>query len=196
MYFNSNGMPSIEKVIVGYEPLEALMAPKLLTNVRSTGKTLVRAVKLTTAFILIACLQVSARTNAQRLSISIKNASLEKLFSEIEKKTSYVFFYDAAILKNTRSVTIDEKDVSVEEILQASFKGQDLGYSIHDKTIFVKKQVSREDKITDYAIPAGDPPVKVIGIVYNESGQPLAGANVTIKETGHGTITNAKGEFQ
>src|SRR5581483_11409147 len=34
------------------------------------------------------------------------------------------------------------------------------------------------------------------GVVYNEAGQPLSGANVVIKETGKGVTTNAKGEFQ
>ncbi|OJW54921.1 MAG: hypothetical protein BGO55_16180 [Sphingobacteriales bacterium 50-39] len=38
--------------------------------------------------------------------------------------------------------------------------------------------------------------MKAIGVVYNEAGQPLSGANVTIKATGKGTITNAKGEFE
>lgn len=197
MYFNSNGMPSIVKVIVGYEPLEALMAPKLLINVRSTGKTLVRAVKLTTAFILIACLQVSARTNAQRLSISVKNVTLEKLFSEIEKKTNYVFFYDVTILKGAQPVTIDVKDASVEEILVSSLNGQALAFTIHDRTIFVK-QAAMEKNVTSKELnsTAGIPDIKLRGIVYNEAGQPLAGANVTVEETGHGTITNAKGEFQ
>jgi hypothetical protein len=51
-------------------------------------------VKLTTLFMLIACLQVSAKPIAQRISISVHNSSLEKLFTEIEKKTNYVFFYD------------------------------------------------------------------------------------------------------
>jgi hypothetical protein len=46
--------------------------------------------KLTGFIFLIACWQVSARTNAQRLSISLKNSPLEKLFSEIEHQTNYV----------------------------------------------------------------------------------------------------------
>ncbi len=43
----------------------------------------------------------AAKTNAQKLSLSFKNGSLEKLFTEIGKKTSYVFFYDVAILNGT-----------------------------------------------------------------------------------------------
>lgn len=37
---------------------------------------------------------------------------------------------------------------------------------------------------------------EIIGIVKNQSGDPLIGANVVIKETFKGTATNAKGEFK
>ena len=73
----------------------------------STTKTLIRGVKLNAVFILTTCLQVSAKTNAQVLTIShvliisIKNGSQEKAFTEIGKKTGYVFFYDAAISNST-----------------------------------------------------------------------------------------------
>ena len=64
-------------------------------------KTLLLGVKLTAVLILTACLQVSAKTRAQKLSLSLKNSSLEKLFTGIGKKTSYVFFYDVAISNDT-----------------------------------------------------------------------------------------------
>ncbi len=39
------------------------------------------------------------------------------------------------------------------------------------------------------------PFLRVSGSVFNESMQPLSGANVVIKKSGKGTITNVKGEF-
>ena len=198
MQINSNGILSIRKVIAGYEPLEALVAPKLLTEKtrrgsKFTGKNLIHAVKLTAIFILIACLQVSARTNAQRLSISLKNSSLEKLFSEIEQKTSYVFIYDAAILKGTRPVTVEVRDAAVEDILRASFKGQALDFSIRDKTIFVKKEEVKAVQVMPVAV--GDGANSVSGVVRSETGTPLAGASVMIKKLKKSGMTDAKGEF-
>ncbi len=64
-----------KEAIVGYDPLEAPIAPIPKTN--GTGKIFLRTVKLTGILILIACLQVSARTNAQRLSITVTNAPLD-----------------------------------------------------------------------------------------------------------------------
>ena len=66
--------------------------------------------RLTGVILLAFCLHVSARSDAQqRITISVKNASLQKLFSEIEKKTNYTFFYDVTILKETKPVTVDVK---------------------------------------------------------------------------------------
>ena len=36
----------------------------------------------------------------------------------------------------------------------------------------------------------------ITGVVKNQKGEPLAGANVTIKETYRGTATNTNGEFK
>src|SRR5579859_44399 len=195
MYFNSNGMSSGQEALAGYEPLEALMAAKHKTQDGHAPKKLLRIVKLTGFLLLIGFLQVSAGTTAQRLSISVKNGSLEKLFAEIEKKTNYVFFYDAALLARTRSVTVEMKDASVEEVLQVSLKGQGLEFEIKDRTIFVKREV--EKAVT--AAPAtaviggGEQPASVM--VQSEAGLPIEGATVVIRKLKKQGMTDAKGEF-
>jgi len=156
-------------------------------------KTLLLGVKITIVLFLMTCVQVNANdTNAQRLSISIHNGSLEKLFAEIEKKTSYVFFYDAAILKGTKPITLEMREANVEDILEVSLKGQSLEYSIHDRTIFVKKNV----KPTASSGPSekGEPPA-VKGVVTSEGGNPLVGASITIRKLKKTGITNENGEF-
>jgi len=160
----------------------------------NTTKTLVLGVKLAAVFILITCLQVSAKTtNAQKLSISIKNGSLEKLFSEIEKKTTYVFFYDAAILKGTRPVTVEVKDATVEDILQTSLKGQSLEFTIHDRTIFVKRG-EKSAALAPGGPGKGGPP-SVTGVVKSENGTPLVGASVVIRKLKKSGMTDDNGEF-
>ncbi len=152
--------------------------------------------RLTGVILLAFCLQVSARGDAQqRIAINVKNVSLQKLFAEIEKKTNYTFFYDVTILKETKLVTMIVKDATVEEILKQALAGQALEYTITDKTIFVKK----ERKAVAEAAPMDtgrSATIKVKGVVLTDDGQPVSGANVTVKQTQRGTITNANGEFE
>jgi TonB-linked SusC/RagA family outer membrane protein len=172
-----------------------LLRARAMQKFRSnTTKTLILGVKIAAVFILVTCLQVSAKTtNAQKLSLSFKNGSLEKLFAEIEKRTNYVFFYDVAILKGTRPVTVEVKDASVDEILETSLKGQMLEYSIHDRTIFVKKG-EKALSLAPGGSGKGLPPA-VTGVVKSESGTPLAGASVLIKKLKRSGMTNENGEF-
>jgi TonB-linked SusC/RagA family outer membrane protein len=152
--------------------------------------------KLTGVILLVFCLQVSARSDAQqRIAINVKNVSLRKLFAEIEKKTSYTFFYDVTILKETKPVSLQFKDATVGEILRQALVGQALEYTITDKTIFVKKQ--RKEVVEEiFADTTRGGAIKVRGVVLTDGGVPIQGANVTIKRLEKGTITNARGEFE
>jgi TonB-linked SusC/RagA family outer membrane protein len=172
-------------------------APPAIETIESATRLLIRTMRLTGVILLAFCLQVSARSDAQqRIAINVKNVSLQKLFSEIEKKTQYTFFYDVSILKETKPVTVTVKDATVEDILRMAMVGQSLEYTITDKTIFVKK----ERKVVVEAAPADTGRgggIKVKGVVLTEAGGvPVQGANVTVKQTEKGTITNARGEFE
>jgi len=159
-------------------------------------KTLLLGVKLAAVLLLTTCLQVSAKvTNAQKLSISFHNGSLEKLFAEIEKKTPFVFFYDAAILKGTKPVTVEMREASVEEILRVSLKGQALDYSINDKTIFVKRSNLNNNNVVEG--PGGEnDPREIHGTVLADDGTPLSGATIKLKDGKIAAITDERGTFK
>ena len=55
--------------------------------------------KLIAIFLFASCLQISAKTIGQNISLNEKNASLKKLFKEIKKQSGTVFFYDEVLLK-------------------------------------------------------------------------------------------------
>src|ERR1700678_4532302 len=100
-------------------------APPVTKPLESATTLFIRTMRLTGVILLAFCLQVSARSDAQqRIAINVKNVSLQKLFMEIERKTSYTFFYDVTILKETKPVTMIVKDATVEEILKQALVGQ------------------------------------------------------------------------
>ena len=58
------------------------------------GSQLLRVMKLTAILLLTACLQVSAKGNAQKVNLDMKNVSLEKVFKEIKKQSGFFFLYN------------------------------------------------------------------------------------------------------
>ncbi|HMK18736.1 MAG TPA: SusC/RagA family TonB-linked outer membrane protein [Chitinophagaceae bacterium] len=148
--------------------------------------------KLTAIIILSACLTVSVNGYGQKVTISEKNASLEKVFKEIKKQTGYVFFYDVNIFDGAKPVTIQVKDVAIEQALKEILQDQLLDYSIENKTIAI---VKKEPSIINEQIPLPPQPIIVRGHVVNEVGEPVR-ATITVKSTGKAaTSTNDKGEF-
>lgn len=163
------------------KPLRAGLAAKILLVMR-----------LTAFLLLAACLGVQAHGYSQKkLTLSEKDAPLPKIFQAIEQQSEYHFFYDYPLLQRAAKVSLNVKDASLDQVLDLCFKDQPFSYSVVGSLIVVKaKDQSRSEEDSKPQIK-----VDAQGVVYNESGQPLSGANVTLKETGRGTITNALGEF-
>jgi len=147
--------------------------------------------KLTTALILIGCLQVSAKGFTQEsITLSEKNAPLEKVFKKIKQQTGYYFVHRDEWLKQAHNVDINVKDAPLSEVLEICFRNQPITYSIVGKTVIIKlKEVAKNTP------PLEAPPIDVRGRVVNEKGEPVVGATITVKGTSRATSTDEKGEF-
>jgi TonB-linked SusC/RagA family outer membrane protein len=151
--------------------------------------------KLTAIILLTACLQVSARSNAQTVSISVSNASIEKVFQEIKKQTGYNFFYEAKLLEDANRISITVRNAPLVEVLNLCFKNQPLSYTIIEKTIVVKKKEAGTNNTTNAQTVLIPPPIDIHGQVTNEKGEPVEGVTITVKGTKNATASDANGFF-
>ena len=56
---------------------------------RSETKKLLRVMRLTAIILLAACLQVSARTQGQTVTLKVKDAPMKTVFKEIQKQKHF-----------------------------------------------------------------------------------------------------------
>jgi len=149
------------------------------------------------AFLLLALgLQVSAATYSQTVSFTGKDVPLKTVLASVKKQTGYGVFFEngEAMLQSSAPVTIDLKNVQLEIFLRICLKDQPLEYALEGKTIFIKKK----EPVVSLASPPpppGDPILQIKGRVTNDKGEPLVNANITVKRNGHGTVTDANGNF-
>ncbi len=150
--------------------------------------------KLTAILILAACLQVSAKTYSQNVTLSLRNAPLQKVFKEIKKQTGYNFLCTTELLDLAGRVNLEAKNISLQDALQQCFQNTPLTYTIVEKTIVIKQ---REQETASTVVDKPMPPsvVEIKGRVIDENGYPLVGASVVIKKSNTGTQTNADGFF-
>jgi len=145
--------------------------------------------KLTAIILLSACLTASANGYSQ-ITLSEKNAPLQKVFKEIQKQTGYNFFYTYELMQQAGPVTVKVNNVSLEKALEMSLSGKELTYEIISKTVVIKEKSKESVK---EELP---PPIDVKGQVVNEKGEPVSGVTVTVKGKKIATATNDNGEFE
>jgi len=91
-------------------------------------------------FIMTFLLLLSLPGRCQRLNFSGKDIPLIDIFKIIKYQTGIVFFYDAALLQNTKRVTIEWSNVNLEKALNDIFKGQTLTWVLEDKIVTIIKR--------------------------------------------------------
>ena len=155
---------------------------------------LLMIMKLTAFFIIIATFQVSAKGYAQKVTISGKDLTLDKVFKIIRGQTGYQFIYDQAILQKAHPVTLNVKDASVKEVLAQCLKEPGLNFSIRNGAIVIFKEpeiITAPPAPDDPAVPTSE----IHGIVLDSTGAPLVGATILIQGTKTGTRTDNHGRF-
>src|SRR5262249_55775009 len=131
----------------------------------------------------------------QVVTISLKNAPLKEVFREIQKQTGMNIMVKESLLEKADKVTIDVKDMQVNEVLNLCLKTSPLDYKIDGGVIVIQEKKSMlSTEIVDEKKTL--PPMDIIGHITNIQGEPLAGANIIIKRTGKGDIANANGNFK
>ena len=147
--------------------------------------------KLTTTIFLAICLQVNARSNAQQVTLSEQNCTLQKVFKEIRRQTGYQFFYNTSLLDKAQRVSINVNNVPLTAALDQVFANQPLDYRIVDKIIVVREKTPTAVRITENASPFMD----IQGRVTDENDKPLKDVSVQNKTNNQATATDAGGAF-
>jgi TonB-linked SusC/RagA family outer membrane protein len=148
--------------------------------------------KMISVLIVAFCLHAGAKSYSQKISLSLKNATIEKAFKEISSQSGYSFFYTESLLKKAKKITISLKDVSIDEALNQCFKDQLLTFSIVNQLIVIKEKELTEEIKQETQVPLA---LEINGKVTDESGSPLAYASVVVKSTNKGTATDKDGKF-
>ncbi|TKC65414.1 SusC/RagA family TonB-linked outer membrane protein [Pedobacter hiemivivus] len=152
---------------------------------------LIRIMRLTIIIITALFIQVSAKSVAQKVTISAKNAPLLQLFNELRLQTGYDFLYSDEMLKMAKPVTINAKQQQLETVLKQIFNSQRLVYVLKNKAVIVAmKEESLLDIVNSYFAR-----IDVRGKVSDEKGKPLPGATVKVKNSDRIVITDANGSF-
>jgi TonB-dependent starch-binding outer membrane protein SusC len=162
----------------------------------STNNIINLAMKLTALLLLSVCLAASATGKTQTITLSVRNAQLKDVFKEIKRQSGYTFMYTESLLQDAKKVSLDVKDIPLEEALKLCFAEQPFNYSIIEKTIVIKPMHSTTAVFQPAELPTINPPIPITvsGRLTSETGEPVT-ASIIVRGTQNGTTSSADGYF-
>lgn len=132
--------------------------------------------------ILAGCLQA----HAQRVSFNAGRVSLKEAFQKIEASSKYKIAYNGTKLDVNKKVILNQKNTEVLDVLNQILSGTGYSYTLKGNYIVITLpgQDGTQQKVK-----------RVSGVVIDEKGEPIIGANVMVAGTTAGTITDIDGNF-
>ena len=136
--------------------------------------------------VALACCCLSGTAFAQHVSLTMNNVTVKQAMDALKKQSGYSFVFSSEDVDTKKKVSVDADDQKVEEVVRQILDGQSVTYEIKGKNIVVRsiaQTSSSQQKKT------------ITGTIVDPSGMPVIGANVMVKGTTNGTITDMDGKF-
>jgi len=160
---------------------------KTLSYNRGARKMLL-TMRLTLFLWIAGFMQLSASVYSQttRLSVDLKNASLEQILDNIKQQSEFNFLYRSDIFEGVTNVDIKFSDVSLESILDKILVPEGFEYVIEDNVVVIRKHTEQSPQETT---------VSVVGKILDNNSRPLPGTTIRIKGTNIGVASDKDGNY-
>ena len=156
-------------------------------------KDVLSVMKLTAVFLIAFSLQMSASIYSQtaKLSLNVQSQSIKDILYLIENQSDFRFIYESGKVDLNKRVSIKVNEQPVEIVLKQLFNNAGIDYEITENNlILINPSVHHVKSVSQETNKK-----KIVGIVKDEKGEPIIGANVVEKGTTNGTMTDIDGNF-
>lgn len=120
----------------------------------------------------------------QQIRLSGNNLTLKAAFKQIEQQTKLFVDYNTQDVDDSRIIKKVPAGNNVKNVLEQLLEGTNCSVTFSNGHVIISRKASTSSEIR-----------KVTGIVKDEKGEPIIGANVVEKGTTNGTITDMNGNF-
>ncbi len=144
------------------------------------------------SFVLFSLLMnVQADNNMQRINVNLNNISLKDFFSYIEKNYPYTFMYNNTEINDKEKISVKEQNQTINNVLNAVLGKKGIKYEIEGDQVILTK--GNHLSVTS---PSSTQQNRTLtGLITDKNGEPIIGANVVVKGTTIGMISDLNGGF-
>lgn len=127
--------------------------------------------------------------STENITLNVKNETVENVLKTLSHQTNLKFFYDDKIVSQSSRVTLQVTNLSLQSVLNLISSQTQLSFNRNNNTITVG--LKKNDKIN-----TDKENFSIKGCIVDTNGIPVIGANVLIKGTTEGVITDIDGNFR
>lgn len=131
----------------------------------------------------------AALPQEKKITLNVRNITVKDAIETVKKQSGYSFFIDTKEVQLHKQISVNLTGKSISEALDIIFSDQPVKYEIKGRHVIVTGKdvlVPRENMAKD---------VRISGVVKDELGEPVSGANVVVKGQVLGTITDMDGRY-
>ncbi|WP_307758177.1 SusC/RagA family TonB-linked outer membrane protein [uncultured Mediterranea sp.] len=128
-----------------------------------------------------------AQSGTEKISVTLKEVTLEEAIKKIEQASDYVFSYDVTNIDVTQKVSLFANNEEIRLAIRRMLEPTNVAYNFSGKQIVLSPKA--------YQVTKAGVAKKVSGMVTDENGEPIIGATVTIKGTVQGVLTDIDGKY-
>jgi len=149
------------------------------------------ALLLTTIQLLLATPGRGQGVNETKVTLALKEESLEAAFKKIESLTHFRFVYRNEEISEIQNISLEKAERTVSETLRLILENTSFSFKEMKKNILILRNEAPFPARAE--IPR--PEHKITGKVVDDGNQPLAGVSIVLKGTTTGTTTDGNGLY-
>ena len=137
--------------------------------------------------VALALLCLNPMANAQNITLRMSNVTVKQAMDELKSKSGYSFVFSSQDIDTHKNITVESDNQPLGHVISQIVAGQGLAYTIEGKTIILRKATA--------GLVQQQNNKRITGVVKDANGEPVIGANIVVKGTTNGTITDMDGNF-
>lgn len=176
--------------------MENILFRKFITENKFIFRS-ISLIMILSLFVNVRSIYATELYYSKNVTIVSNNTTIGKVVNNIEKQTGYLFVYDVKEVNLSRKVNVDIRNKSVREVLNQVLDGTDISYVIEGKNILLEKAVAHKSEARHVSqnLKQERHNNEISGVVKDVVGEPIIGANVSVKGATIGTMTDTDGKF-
>lgn len=153
--------------------------------------------KLAFVMLIISSLQLSASVvlsqTEGKLDINVKQTRISDVLNEVEEQTDYKFAYSSKFIDTQREISLNLIQADIKDVLDKIFENTEVAYKMEDNFVILLPKNVADEWLNKTVQQTGK---TITGVVTDNSGNPIPGVSVVVKNTTIGTITDIDGKYQ